>query len=120
MLSEGVRKKVELLFLNDFLLSLKTHCEDYFHFQKADRSKCARRRDFSSSYIKYCQEHFGRKYGPPEIFCNLKEQIKSFMDFHKKVKIGYQVYGEDGGAALILVIVTSLMIREHQKAYVLV
>ena len=107
MLSEGVRKKVELLFLNnltpsqiynEFLLNLKTDCEDYFHFQKADRSKCARRRDFSSLYIKYCQEHFGGKYGQ-EIFCNLKEQIKSFMDFHKKVKIAYQVYGEDGGAA---------------------
>ena len=51
ILSEGVREKVELLFLNnlppsqaynDVLLSLKTDCLDYFHFQKADRSKCAR------------------------------------------------------------------------------
>ena len=63
---------------NEFLLNLKKDCEDdlNFHLQKADRSKCPRRRDFNSLYIKYCQEHFGGQNGP-EIFYSLEEWIPS-------------------------------------------
>ena len=31
-----------------------------FHLNKADRSKCPIRKDFNSSYIKYCHKKFGR------------------------------------------------------------
>ena len=42
------------------------------------------------------------------------------MDTRKKAKTAYQVYDKNGGAALILVISIPLMIRVHQKVYVLV
>ena len=42
------------------------------------------------------------------------------MDTDKEAKTAYQVYEKDEGAALIFVIITSLMIRVHQKIYVLV
>ena len=90
-----------------------------FHLQKAGRSKCPRRRDFNSLYIKYCQEHFGGESGP-EMFYNLEERINNFKDTHKKVKTAYQVYDEDGGAALTFVIRNPIMIRVHEKACVLV
>ena len=104
---------------NEYLLNLKEDFDDdlNFHLQKEDRSKCSRRRNFNSLYVKYCQEHFEGKNGP-EMFCNLEERIKNCLDTHKDVKIDYQVY--DGGAALILMIITLLLIRMHQKVYVLV
>ena len=46
---------------NEFLRILQSNSEDElnFHLKKADRSKCPKRRDFNSLYIKYCQEKFG-------------------------------------------------------------
>ena len=89
-----------------------------FHLQKVDRSKCPRRSDFNSLYIKYYQELFEGNNGA-EMCCNLEERINNFIDTRKEARIAYQVYDEDGGAALILVIITPLMIRVHQKVYVL-
>ena len=83
-----------------------------------DRSKCPRRSDFNSLYIKHYQEHFGGKNGP-EMCCNLEERISNFIDTHKEAKTAYQVYDKDGGAASILVSITPLMIIVHQKVYVL-
>ena len=42
------------------------------------------------------------------------------MGTHKEVKTAYQACDKDGGATLLLVIITPLMIRVHQKVYVLV
>ena len=67
----------------------------------------------------YFQDYFRGENGP-EVFCNLEEQINNFMDTDKEAKTAYQVYEKDEGAALIFVIITSLMIRVHQKIYVLV
>ena len=75
MLSDEVRKEVNSLFLNnltpsqvhnEFLLNLRKDCEDdlNFNLQKVDRSKCPRRRNFNSFYIKYSQKHFIGKNGP--------------------------------------------------------
>ena len=76
---------------NEYLLNLKEDFDDdlNFHLQKEDRSKCSRRRNFNSLYVKYCQEHFEGKNGP-EMFCNLEERIKNCLDTHKDVKIAYQ------------------------------
>ena len=57
----------------------------------------------------YCQEYSGGK-NDPEMFFNLEERIKNFMDTHKEAKIAYQVYDKDGGATLIL----------YQKVFVLI
>ena len=89
-----------------------------FYLQKADRSKCSRRSDFNSLYIKYCQKHFGGK-NIPEMCYNLEERINNFMDTRKQAKPEYLVYDKDGRAALISVIITPLMIRVHQKVCVL-
>ena len=86
---------------------MKKDCQDEldFHLQKADRSKCPRRRDFNSLYIKYCQEHFGGRNGT-EMFNKLEERINDFMKVHEEAKIAYQVYNKDEGSALILAIMT--------------
>lgn len=42
------------------------------------------------------------------------------MDTHKEVKTAYQACDKDGGATLLLVIITPLMIRVHRKVYALV
>ena len=64
MLSDDeVRKEINSLFstgltpsqaYNEFLMNMKKDCQDEldFHLQKTDRSKCPRRSDFNSLYIK--------------------------------------------------------------------
>ena len=47
--------------------------------------------------------------------CNLEGRVNIFMHTSKEAKTAYQVYGEDGGAPFILVIINPLMIRVHQK-----
>ena len=47
--------------------------------------------------------------------CNLEGRVNIFMHTSKEAKTAYQVYDEDGGAPLILVIINPLMIRVHQK-----
>ena len=70
--------------------------------------------NFNSLYFKNCKEHFGEKNGL-EMFCNLEERIKKIMDTNIEAKTAYQVYDKDGGVAFILLIITPLMIRVHQK-----
>ena len=50
-----------------------------FHLQRSDRSKCPRRRDFNSPYIKYCEEIFDSRNGP-EMSEKLEEKITSLKD----------------------------------------
>ena len=104
---------------NEFLLNFKKDCEDYlnFHLQNGDRSKCPWQRDFNSLYIKNCQEYFGGK-NDPEMSCNLEERINNSYAQSWGSKMAYQVYANDGGAALILVILTPLAIRVNQKIFV--
>ena len=68
-----------------------------------DRSKCSRRRDFNSLYIKYSQAHFEGE-NDPELLSNLEERIDNFMGTQKEAKTAYQIYDKDGGAALTLMI----------------
>ncbi|XP_066923705.1 uncharacterized protein [Clytia hemisphaerica] len=99
----------------EFLRTLKLHCEDQikFHLSKADRSKCPRRRDFNSLYIKFCKEKFGGKNGA-DMFEKLKERINQFEENMDGIKVAYQLYNEDENSALILAILTPLMIRVHR------
>ncbi|XP_066917456.1 uncharacterized protein [Clytia hemisphaerica] len=99
----------------EFLRTLKLHCEDQikFHLSKADRSKCPRRRDFNSLYIKFCKEKFGGKNGA-DMFEKLEERINQFEENMDGIKVAYQLYNEDENSALILAILTPLMIRVHR------
>ena len=65
MLSTEIKMETKALFFsgltssqayNEFLRNLQSNSEDKlnFHLKKADRSKCPRKRDFNSLYIKYC------------------------------------------------------------------
>ena len=84
MISDEVKRKVNSLFgngftpsqaYNQFLINSKNnyHNELNFHLQKTDGSKCRRRRDLNSSYVKYFQKHFGKGNGP-EMFSNLEQR----------------------------------------------
>ena len=124
MISEQVKLEISALFENgltpsqaysEFLRGLKLRCADQliFHLSKADQSKCPRRRDFNSLYIKYCQECFGGRNGV-EMFDKLEERIKQFEETMQGIKISYQLYNEEDNSALILVILTPLMVRVHK------
>ena len=84
MMSDEVKRKVNSLFgngftssqaYNRFLMNSKNNYDNELNFQpqKTDRSKCRRRRDFNSLYVKYFQEYFGRGNGP-EMFSNLEQR----------------------------------------------
>ena len=125
MLSTKIKMEIEALFssgltpsqaYNEFLRKLLSNSEDElnFHLKKADRSKCPRRRDFNSLYIKYCHEKFGGRNGA-ELFDKLEEKINEFMESNEGAKISYQFYNKDQNLALILAIVTPLIQRVHLK-----
>ena len=84
-LTQDVKSEVLALFAKGltpsqahkvFVRNLMNECEDdlTFHLKSSDRSKCPRRRDFNSIYIKYCQEVFGGRNGP-EMFEKLEKNL---------------------------------------------
>ena len=84
MVSDEVKRKVNSLFGNDltpsqaynqFLMNSKNNYDNElnFHLQSIDGSKCRRRRDINSSYVKYFQKHFGRG-NVPEMFSDLEQR----------------------------------------------
>ena len=128
-LSTSTRMEIEGLFTygftpsqayHEFLRNLQSSSEDelHFHIQKADRSKCPRRRDFNSLYIKYCNEKFGGRNGV-EMFDELEKRISEFIESNEGTKISFQLYDKDLNSALILAIVTSLMQRVHSQVFTL-
>ena len=124
MLSTEIEMEIEALFssdltqaYNEFLRNLQSNSDDElnFYLKKADRSKCPRRRDFNSLYIKYCQEKFGGRNGA-EKFDKLDERINEFMEFNKNAKYSYQLYNKDQNSALTPAIATPLMLcKEYIK-----
>ena len=84
-----------------------------FHLQRSDRSKCPRRRDFNSLYIKHCAEIFGGRNGP-EMFGKLEGKITSLKDRWVEASTEYQLHGRENNSAFILTIVTPLMIRVYK------
>ena len=56
---------------SEFVRNLRHKSEDdlHFHVNKADRSKCPRRRDFNFLYAKYCADHFGGRNGVEQRWC---------------------------------------------------
>ena len=124
MLTEEVKNEVLSLFATgltppqahkEFLRRLMDDCPDNltFHLQSSDRSKCPRRRDFNTLYIKYCGEIFGDRNGP-EMFEKLQEKITSLKDHREEASIEYQLYDKENNSAFILTIITPLMIRVHK------
>ena len=99
----------------EFLRRLMDDCSDdlTFHLQSSDRSKCPRRRDFNSLYIKYFGEIFGGRNGP-EMFEKLEEKITSLKDHWEEARIEYQLYDKKSNSTFILTIVTPLMVRVHK------
>ena len=87
MFSIEIKIEIEALFsrgiapsraFNEFLRNLQSNSEDElnFHLRKDDRSKCPRRRDFNSSYIKCCQAEFRGKYAA----INLRKELMSLRN----------------------------------------
>ena len=129
MLSDEIKMEIETLFssgftpsqaYNEFLKNLQSNSDNelQFHLNKADRSKCPRRRDFNSLYIKYCHQIFGGRNGV-EMFDKLEERIRYFLECNEGAKISYQLYNKEEDTALILAIVTPLMNRVHSKVAIL-
>ena len=125
ILSTEIKMEFEALFssgltpsqaYDEFLRNLQSNSENElnFHLKKADRSKCPRRRDFNSLYIKYYREKSGGRNGA-EMFDKLEERTNEFMESNEGVKISYRLYNKDQNLALILAIVPPLMQRVHSK-----
>ena len=76
-----------------------------FHLKKPDQSKCPRRRDFNSLYIKNCCKKFGGRSGA-EMFDKHEERINEFIESNEGGKICYQLYNKDQTSALMLAIVS--------------
>ena len=89
-------------------LQSNSEVELNFHLKKAYQSKCPRKRDFNSLYVKYCQNG-------AEIFDKLEERINEFMESIEGAKISYQLFSKVQNSALILAIVTPYMQRVYSK-----
>ena len=124
MLTEEVKNEVLSLSATGLTPSqahkefLRRLMDDYpdnltFHLQMSDRSKCPRRRDFNSLYIKYCGSLFGGRNGPA-MFERLEEKITSLKDQWEEASIEYQLYDKENNSAFILTIVIPLMVRVHK------
>ena len=105
MFSTEIKIEIEVLFssgltpsqaYNEFLRNLQSNSEDKlnFHLRKADRSKCPRRRDFNSLYIKYCHKEFGGKNGA-EMFEKHQERINESTECNEGAKISHQLFNKD-------------------------
>ena len=96
ILSTEIKTEIEALYsssltpsqaYNEFLRNLQSNSEDElnFHFRKADRYKCPRRRDFNSLYVKNCPEEFRGKNGA-EMFNKLEEKINEITESSEGAK----------------------------------
>ena len=85
-----------------------------FRPEKADRSKCLRRRDFNSLYNKHCHKKIGGRSGA-EMFDKLEERINEFMESNEGGRIFFRFYIKYQNSALILSIETPPMQRLHLK-----
>lgn len=71
---------------SEFLKNLKNNCDNELNFplQKADRSKCPRRRDFNSLYAEILSGTF-RRWDGPKMLSNLEERTDDFLNTNKNV-----------------------------------
>ena len=96
-------------FLNDLRRDSDTDLS--YHFKKADRSLCPRRRDFNTLYRKYCDGWFGGKNGSSmlsELLTNLQNLRTNGLN------VDWQLYDSVQQEPLVIVFVTPLMERVHR------
>ena len=124
-LTEEVKTEINSLFTSgltasqayiEFTRNLCHKSEDdlQFHINKADRSKCPRRRDFNFLNAKWAVDHLGGPNGV-DMFDKMEEKVKEFLEVNEGTKITYQLYDKVENNPLILTIVTPLMQRIHKK-----
>ena len=104
--------------IREFMGKLHGRCKDQlqFHYEKADQSKCPRRRDFYNIYMQYCKELFGGGGGGngEEMMAALDELIEVLRATDPELAIFKQNYDSEGDQPFILAVVTSLKKRVHQ------
>ena len=102
----------------EFIRNLRENSESEldFHLDKANRSKCPRRRDFNALYRKFCIEHFGGKNGNTMFEC-MEEKLSEFREKHVGTVIDYQLFDPQNNDPLIIAVLTPLMERVHQQVF---
>ena len=80
----------------------------------SDRSKVPRRPDFNKLYTDYNKEKFGTS-NLKSMYEKLEEMVREKTSKSPEMKILYQTFDEETGEPFILVIITPLMLRVHEK-----
>ena len=104
------------LACKEFIKSVKKSCQNdlEFHLRLADRSAVPKRIDFNNLFTEFNRKRYGST-NFEEVFNCLEKRIKVLHDENKELTLKFQGYNQKENTPFVLVIISPLMKRVHEK-----